>query len=114
MTNVTKKLEDRWALKKWVNDYMDDHDGDSLAWELISKDPWLYDPDTTTEECIILKLKDQCPQCGYSARYHRDDCEYSMSQLMFREMESADRGIVYFELATWELQKKMKELDHNV
>jgi len=33
-----------------------------------------------------------------------------MNQLMFREMESADRGIVYFESLTWELQNKMKEL----
>jgi len=59
---------------------------------------------------MILKLKDQCPRCGISARFHRDDCEFSMNQLMFREMESADRGIVYFESLTWELQNKMKEL----
>ena len=59
MTNVTKELTNRWALKKWVNDYMDDHGGDRLAWEKVSKDPWLYDRDTTAEEAIILKLKDQ-------------------------------------------------------
>ena len=110
MTNVTKELTNRWALKKWVNDYMDDHGGDRLAWERVSKDPWLYDRDTTAEEAIILKLKDQCPRCGISARYHRDDCEFSMTQLMFREMESADRGIVYFESLTVELQNKLKQL----
>ena len=108
MTNVTKELKERWALKKWVNDYLDDHGGDKLAWETISKDPWLYDPNTGLEEAMLLKLKDQCPRCGISARFHRDDCEFSMNQLMFREMESADRGIVYFESLTWELQKKMK------
>ena len=55
MTNVTKELTNRWALKKWVNDYMDDHGGDRLAWEKVSKDPWLYDRDTTAEEAKILK-----------------------------------------------------------
>lgn len=106
---ITKELKDRWALKKWIKDYMDDHDGDSLAWEKISRDPWLYDKNVTLEEAIILKLKDRCPRCGYSAKYHKDDCEFSMQQLMFREMESADRGIVYFELLNWELMKKMKD-----
>ncbi len=110
MTNVTKELKDRWEFKQWVNDYMNDHSGDRLAWEKVSKDPWLYDRDVTLEEAMILKLKDQCPRCGISARFHRDDCEFSMNQLMFREMESADRGIVYFESLTWELQNKMKEL----
>ena len=109
MTKVTKELKDRWALKQWIKDYMDDHDGDTIAWEKISKDPWLYDNTITLEEAMILKLKDQCPRCGISARFHRDDCEFSMQQLMFRELESADRGIIYFESLTWELQKKMKQ-----
>jgi hypothetical protein len=110
MTKVTKELKDRWILKQWVKDYLDDHDGDTIAWEKISKDPWLYDTNVTLEEAMILKLKDQCPRCGISARFHRDDCEFSMQQLMFREMESADRGIVYFESLTWGLQNKMKGL----
>ena len=73
MTKVTKELKDRWALKQWIKDYMDDHDGDTIAWEKISKDPWLYDNTITLEEAMILKLKDQCPRCGISARFHRDD-----------------------------------------
>ena len=59
MTNVTKELKDRWEFKQWVNDYMNDHGGDRLAWEKVSKDPWLYDRDVTLEEAMILKLKDQ-------------------------------------------------------
>lgn len=109
MTKVTKELKNAWEFRQWVNDYMDDHGGDRLAWEKISKDPWLYDNTITLEEAMILKLKDQCPRCGISARFHRDDCEFSMQQLMFRELESADRGIIYFESLTWELQKKMKQ-----
>ena len=88
---------------------MDDHDGDTIAWEKISKDPWLYDNTVTLEEAMILKLKDNCPQCGISARFHRDDCEFSMQQLMFRELESSDRGIIYFELLNWELMRKLKD-----
>ena len=109
MTKVTKELKDRWALKQWVKDYLDDHDGDTIAWEKISKDPWLYDNTVTLEEAMILKLKDKCPQCGISARFHRDDCEFSMQQLMFRELESSDRGIIYFELLNWELMRKLKD-----
>ena len=69
----------------------------------------LYDNTVTLEQAMILKLKDQCPRCGISARFHRDDCEFSMQQLMFRELESADRGIIYFELLNWELMKKLKD-----
>ena len=50
MTKVTKKLKDRWALKQWIKDYLDDHDGDTIAWEKISKDPWLYDNTVTLED----------------------------------------------------------------
>ena len=44
------------------------------------------------------------------SQYHRDDCEYSMNQLMFRELESSDRGLIYFTMAMGELISKQKEL----
>lgn len=105
---TTKVLKDRWDLRKQINDYLDQFDMVDMhdAWEKISKDPWLFDPNTTVEEAMILKLKDKCPSCGYSARYHRDDCEYSINQLMFRELESADKGMIFFTLAMGELQHK--------
>lgn len=114
MTTKTKKLMDTWELRAWVTQYLNDINGDHVEWSRISRDPWLYDPNVTIEEAMILKLKDKCPRCGYSARYHKDDCEFSMQQLMFRELESADRGILYFNLLTEELVEKMKKLNKNV
>ena len=109
---TTKVLKDRWALRKEINDYLDRFDMEDMhdAWEKISRDPWLFDKDTTVEEAMILKLKNQCPQCGYPSQFHRDDCEYSMNQLMFRELESSDRGMIFFAMAMGELISKQKKL----
>ena len=109
---TTKVIKDRYALRKEINEYLDQFDYEDMhdAWQKISRDPWLFDKDTRVEESMILKLKNKCPRCGMPSQYHRDDCEYSMNQLMFRELESSDRGLIYFTMAMGELISKQKEL----
>ena len=109
---TTKVLKDRWELRQAINNYLDKFEMEDMhdAWEKISKDPWLFDANTTVEEAMILKLKDKCPSCGYSARYHKDDCEYSINQLMFRELESADKGMIFFMTSIGELLDKKSKL----
>jgi hypothetical protein len=47
----------------------------------ISLNPWLYDSTLENIEVIQYKLSGKCHVCGFPARYHRDDCEYSYPQL---------------------------------
>ena len=109
---TTKVIKDRYALRKEINEYLDQFDYEDMhdAWQKISRDPWLFDKDTSVEEAMILKLKNKCPRCGLPSQYHSEDCEYSMNQLMFRELESSDRGLIYFTMAMGELISKQKEL----
>ena len=95
---MTKVLKDRYALRKEINDYLDNFDYNDMhiEWDKISRDPWLFDSSITVEEAMILKLKNKCPQCGMDPRYHRDDCEFSMNQLMFRELESGDNSFIFY------------------
>ena len=110
---MTKVLKDRYALRKEINDYLDNFDYNDMhiEWDKISRDPWLFDSSITVEEAMILKLKNKCPQCGMDPRYHRDDCEFRMNQLMFRELESGDNSFIFYVHLMGELAHKKKALE---
>ena len=48
----------------------------------IVANPWLYDSALSEEDCMFYKIKGTCHQCGISVRFHRDDCIFSMNQLL--------------------------------
>ena len=61
----------------------------------IAANPWLYDETFTNEERMFWKLKNVCHKCGTDPAYHKDDCQYSMPQLMLLGLTTG-----YFNLDT--------------
>ena len=53
---TTKVIKDRYALRKEINEYLDQFDYEDMhdAWQKISRDRWLFDKDTSVEEAMIL------------------------------------------------------------
>ena len=87
-----------------------------VVFEKMSKDPWIYDPIVSEDEVMYYKLKDKWPRCGMSAKHHRDDCTWSMQQLMFAELEQSDKFYFYLDLIIQDpnVQEKMKRLKKDV
>ena len=55
---MTKVIKDRFQLRQEINNYLDRyHDTMDMheAWAKISRDPWLFDKNTSVEEAMILK-----------------------------------------------------------
>ena len=86
------------------------------VFEQMSRDPWIYDPIVEEDDVMFYKLKDKCPRCGMSAKHHRDDCTWSMQQLMFAELEQSDKFYFYLDLIFQDpnVQEKMKRLNKDV
>ena len=51
-----------------------------------------------------------------SAKHHRDDCTWSMQQLMFAELEQGDKFYFYLDLIFQDpnVQEKMKRIKKDV
>lgn len=82
----------RIGISAYIKEVLEDHDF-KIDNQLISKEPWLFDPELTDEERMLYKLKGKCHVCGLDTKFHRDDCPYSMNQLYFAELETIDGNL---------------------
>lgn len=58
----------------------------------ISHNPWLYDDNLDDQDRMMWKLKNICHLCHIDPTFHRDDCGYSLPQLM---MSGALSGLMH-------------------
>ncbi len=58
----------------------------------ISQNPWLYDDNLDDNDRMMWKLKNKCHLCSIDPMFHRDDCGFSIPQLM---MSGALSGLMH-------------------
>ena len=83
------------GIHRYIKELLADHDYGELAPDEVSRNPWIYDPLLTDEERMFWKLKGECHVCRINVRFHRDDCCFSSTQLMYEQMNRHDQGIEY-------------------
>ena len=95
-TQVTDQVAERInkiGLNNYIKEMLADHDYSEVDPSVVSRNPWLYDPQLTPEEMMYWKLKGVCHECKISVKHHRDDCVFSANQVMFAKMEQFDYGL---------------------
>ena len=109
------KIDSDQKVKQIIRDVVSGPNSHAV-FEKMSRDPWLYDPIVDEDDVLFYKLKDKCPRCGVSAKHHRDDCTWSMQQLMFAELEQGDKFYFYLDLIFQDplVQEKMKRVKKDV